>query len=106
LSGRRGFLRKGIGVLLGTALSFLALPELEKGGSVDVSAIGDNQLLLLQASRAFAEKAGMLRAMAITHYLPDTGEVEMILSLSIPPETSISQQINNLAQQVLTLVKP
>jgi hypothetical protein len=50
------------------------------------------------------EKAGMLRASSIFHYLPDTGEIEMDWSVSIPPEDDISPQIDSLAQQVLATV--
>jgi hypothetical protein len=53
---------------------------------------------------ALLEKGGMLRASSIFHYAPDTGEIEMDWSVSIPPEDNISPQIDSLAQQVLTLV--
>lgn len=104
MSNRRGFLRRGVAGLLGTALGFLVLPQLRSSGTVDVSAIGDKQLRLLLASKALLEKAGMLRASSLYHYLPDTGEIEMDWSVSIPPEDSISPQIDKLAQQVLALV--
>jgi hypothetical protein len=97
-------LKKGIGVLLGGALSFLALPQLGTRTPVEVSAIGNKQLRLLLASKALLEKAGMLRASSLFHYLPDTGEIEMDWSVSIPPEDNISSQIDGLAQQVLALV--
>jgi hypothetical protein len=104
LSNRRGFLKKGLGALLGSALGFLIVPNLKPSATVDVSAIGNKQLQLLLASKALLEKAGMLRASSITHYAPDTGEIEMNWTVSIPPENSISSQINSLAQQVLALV--
>jgi hypothetical protein len=104
LSNRRGFLKRGIGVLLGSALSLFALPQLGTKTTVNVSAIGTKQLQLLLASKALLEKAGMLRASSIFHYLPDTGEIEMDWSVSIPPEDDISPQIDSLAQQVLATV--
>lgn len=104
MSNRRGFLRRGIAGLLGTALSLVVLPQLGTSPTVEVSAMGDKQLRLLLASKALVEKAGMLRASSISHYLSDTGEIEMDWSVSIPPEQNISQQIDNLAKQVLALV--
>jgi hypothetical protein len=104
LSNRRGFLKRGIGVLLGSALSLFALPQLGTKTTVNVSAIGTKQLQLLLASKALLEKAGMLRASSIFHCLPDTGEIEMDWSVSIPPEDDISPQIDSLAQQVLATV--
>ena len=71
---------------------------------MDVSAIGNKQLRLLLASKALLEKAGMLRASSLFHYLPDTGEIELDWSISIPPENNITSQLDSLAQQVLTLV--
>jgi hypothetical protein len=104
LSSRRGFLRKGLSVLLGSALGAIALPALSTAPTVEVSAIGDRQLRLLLASKALLEKAGMLRASSIFHYAPDTGEIQMDWTVSIPPEDSISPEIDALAQNVLTLV--
>jgi hypothetical protein len=98
-------LKKGFGVLFGSVLSFFVLPRLGTSATVDVSAIGSKQLRLLLASKALLEKAGMLRASSLFHYLPDTGEIEMDWSVSIPPEDNISPQIDSLAQQVLALVK-
>jgi hypothetical protein len=106
LSNRRGFLKRGIGVLLGSALSLFALPQLGTKTAVNVSAIGSKQLRLLLASKALLEKAEMLRASSIFHYLPDTGEIEMDWSVIIPPEDDISQQLDSLAQQVLATVNP
>ncbi len=97
-------MKRGIGVLLGGALSLFALPQLGTKAAVDVSAMGTKQLRLLLASKALLEKAGMLRASSIFHYLPDTGEIEMDWSVSIPPEDDISSQIDGLGQQVLALV--
>ena len=97
-------MKRGIGVLLGGALSFLAIPHLGTRASSEVSAIGNKQLRLLLASKALLEKAGMLRASSIFHYLPDTGEIEMDWSVSIPPEDNITSQTDGLAQQVLALV--
>jgi hypothetical protein len=97
-------LKRGIQVLLGSALSLFALPRLGTRAPVDVSAIGNKQSRLLLASMALLEKGGMLRASSIFHYAPDTGEIEMDWSVSIPPEDNISPQIDSLAQQVLTLV--
>jgi hypothetical protein len=104
LSNRRGFFKRGLGVLLGSALGFLIVPNLKPSTTVDVSAIGNKQLRLLLASKALLEKAGMLRASSIFHYMPDTGEIEMDWTVAIPPEDSISSQIDSLAQQVLALV--
>ncbi len=106
MSNRRSFLKKGVGVLLGSALSFIALPQLRTEATVDVSAIGNKQLRLLLASKALLEKAGMLRASSLFHYAPDTGEIELDWSVSIPPEDNINSQIDSLAQQVLALVNP
>jgi len=97
-------LKRGFGILLGTAVSFFALPKLGTRTTVDVSAIGNKQLRLLLASKALLEKAGMLRASSIFHYAPDTGEIEMDWSVAIPPEDSITPQIDALAEQVLALV--
>jgi hypothetical protein len=97
-------LKRGFGILLGTALSFFALPKLGTRTTLDVSAIGNKQLRLLLASKALLEKAGMLRASSIFHYAPDTGEIEMDWSVAIPPEDNISPQIDALAEQVLALV--
>jgi hypothetical protein len=97
-------LKRGIQVLLGSALSLFALPRFGARAPVDVSAIGNKQSRLLLASMALLEKGGMLRASSIFHYAPDTGEIEMDWSVSIPPEDNISPQIDSLAQQVLTLV--
>lgn len=102
MSQRRGFLKRGLGVLLGSALGFLIVPNLKPSATVDVSAIGNKQLRLLLASKALLEKAGMLRASSIFHYTPDTGEIDW--SVVIPPENSIPSQIDSLAQQVLALV--
>jgi hypothetical protein len=104
MSNRRGFLKRGIGFLLGSALSLFALPQLGTKAPVNVSAIGSRQLQLLLASKALLEKAGMLRASSIFHYLPDTGEIEMDWSVSIPPEDDITPQMDSLAQQVLATV--
>lgn len=104
MSDRRGFLKRGLGVLLGSALSFLALPQLGTKITVDVSAMGVKQLRLLLASKALLEKAGMLRASYISHYLPDAGEIEMDWSVSIPPEDNITPQLDSLAQQVMAIV--
>ena len=104
MSNRRGFLKGGLGALLGSALGFLIVPNLKPSATVDVSAIGNKQLRLLLASKALLEKAGMLRASSIFHYAPDTGEIEMDWTVAIPPENSISSQIDSLAQQVLALV--
>jgi len=104
LSNRRGFLKRGLGVLLGSALGFLTAPNLKPSATVDVSAIGSKQLQLLLASKAFLEKAGMLQASSIFHYAPDTGEIEVDWTVTIPPEDSITPQIDFLAQQVLALV--
>ena len=97
-------MKRGFGILLGTAVSFFALPKLGTRTTVDVSAIGNKQLRLLLASKALLEKAGMLRASSIFHYAPDTGEIEMDWSVAIPPEDSITPQIDALAEQVLALV--
>jgi hypothetical protein len=97
-------LKRGIGVILGSALTFFALPQLGTKRSVDVSAIGNKQLRLLQASKSLLDKAGMLRAFSIFQYAPDTGEIEMDWSVNIPPEDEISPEIDNLASQVLALV--
>ena len=97
-------MKRGFGILLGTAVGFFALPKLGTRTTVDVSAIGNKQLRLLLASKALLEKAGMLRASSIFHYAPDTGEIEMDWSVVIPPEDSISPQIDALAEQVLALV--
>ena len=104
MSNRRGFLKKGLGALLGSALGVLMLPNLEQSATVDVSAIGNKQLRLLLASQALLEKAGMLRASSISHYASDTGQIEMDWTVWIPPEGSISSQLDSLAQQVLALV--
>ncbi len=104
LSNRRGFLKKGLGVLLGSALGFFTLPNLRTSTTVDVSAIGSKQLRLLLASKALLDKAGMLRAESMFHYAPDTGEIELDWSVSIPSEDSITSEIDALAQQVLALV--
>jgi len=103
MSNRRRFLKRGIGVVLGSILSFLALPKLGTRISTDVSAIGDKQLQLLQATMGLLQKAGMLRASSIFHYALDS-EIEMDWSVAIPPEDEISPQINNLAQQILALI--
>ena len=97
-------MKKGLGILLGCALSFFALPQLGTKTIVDVSAMGNKQLRLLLASKALLEKAGMLRASYISHYLPDAGEIEMDWSVSIPPEDNITPQLDSLAQQVMALV--
>ncbi len=104
MSHRRGFLKRGLGVLLGSALGFLIVPNLKPSATVDVSAIGNKQLRLLLGSKALLEKAGMLRASSIFHYTPDTGEIEIDWSVVIPPENRIPSQIDSLAQQVLALV--
>ena len=104
MSNRRGFLKSGLGVLLGSALSFFALPQLGTKTIVEVSAMGNKQLRLLLASKALLEKSGMLRASSIFHYLPDTGEIEMDWSVSIPPEDNITPELDSLAQQVMALV--
>jgi hypothetical protein len=104
MADRRGFLKRGFGILLGTALGFFALPKLGSRTTVDVSAIGTKQLRLLLASKALLEKAGMLRASSIFHYDPDTEAIEMDWSVAIPPEDSISPQLDALARQVLALV--
>jgi hypothetical protein len=103
LSDRRGFLKRGLGVLLGSALATFALPSLSTPVE-DVSAIGNKQLRLLLASKALLEKAGMLRASSIFHYAPDTGEIELNWSVSVPPEDSITPELDALAQKVLALV--
>lgn len=104
MSNRRGFLKRGLGALLGSVFGFLIVPNLKSNATVDVSAIGNKQLRLLLASKALLEKAGMLRASSIFHYAPDTGEIEMDWTVAIPPENNISSQIDSLAQQVLALV--
>jgi hypothetical protein len=104
MADRRGFLKRGFGILLGSALGFFALPWLGSKTTVDVSAIGTKQLRLLLASKALLEKAGMLRASSIFHYGPDTEEIEMDWSVAIPPEDNISPQLDALAGQVLALV--
>jgi hypothetical protein len=104
LSNRRSFLKRGISVILGSAIAFFALPQLGKNESVDVSAIGNKQLRLLQASKGLLDKAGMLRGFSIFQYAPDMGEIEMDWSVNIPPEDEISPEIDNLATQVLALV--
>jgi hypothetical protein len=104
LSNRRGFLKKGLGALLASTVALLSLPGLKTTPTADVSAIGNNQLTLLLASKAFLEKAGMLRASSIFHYAPDTGEIQVDWTVSIPPEGEISPQLTALAQHVLSLV--
>jgi hypothetical protein len=59
---------------------------------------------LLFASKALLEKAGMLRVESMFHYAPDTGEIELDWSVSIPSEDSITSEIDALAQQVSALV--
>jgi hypothetical protein len=103
MSNRRNFLKRGIGVLFGSVLGIIALPQLGTGATTEVSAIGDKQLRLLLASKALLEKVGMLRASSIFHNAPD-GEIEMNWSVSIPPEDRITSNIDSLAQQVLALV--
>lgn len=82
----------------------MIVPNPKPSATANVSAIGNKQLRLLLASKALLEKTGMLRASSIFHYAPDTGEIEVDWSVVIPPENSISSQIDSLAQQVLTLV--
>lgn len=103
MSNRRRFLKRGIGVVLGSILSFLVLPKLGTSISTDVSAMGDKQLRLLQATMGLLQKAGMLRAQSVFHYSPDS-EIEMDWSVAIPPEVEISPQTDNLAQQILALI--
>jgi hypothetical protein len=97
-------LKRGVGVVLGSALALFAVPQFGKKESVDVSAIGNKQLRLLQASKGLLDKAGMLRAFSMFQYAPDTGEIEMDWSVNIPPEDEISPEIDNLATQVLALL--
>jgi hypothetical protein len=68
-----------------------------------VSAIGEKQLRLLLASKAFLEKAGILRAMSIFHYAND-GQIETDWSVVIPREDDISPETDNLARLVQALV--
>jgi hypothetical protein len=104
LSNRRGFLRKGLAALVGSALGFLVVPNLNLTSTPNVEAIGSKQLRLLLASKALLEKTGMLRASSMFHYAPDTGEIELDWSVVIPAEANITPQIDSLAQQVLAVV--
>ncbi len=98
-------MRRSTAAILGSIVSLLAVPQLNPRASMEVSAIGEKQLRLLLASKALLEKAGMLRAMSIFHYAPDSDEIEMDWTVILPPEDHITQDVDDLAQQVLSLVE-
>jgi len=72
--------------------------------SADGPTIGPRQRDLLAACKGVAKRMGVFRASTnITHYAPD-GQIEMTWTMILPPENTIDDATEQLAQQILQQV--